>query len=94
MKVLKRIRNEILSAQYFAILAGTIWGLILGIKIILMFIVCMHSTKNTKIVVSVLLYTLTIIGVFFTAEKKKNICVASIINVLFDTMLVFCILAY
>ena len=94
MKILKRIRNEILSAQYFAMLAGIIWGLILCIKIILMFIACMHSNNDTKIVISVLLYTLTIIGVFFTAEKKKSICIVSLISFLFDTMLVFCILPY
>lgn len=91
MKTLKRIRNEILSEQYFVMLAGTIWGVILSIKIILMFIVCMHFTNNIKLV-SVLLYGLTIVGVFFTAEKKRSICILMLIGILFNTMLVFCML--
>lgn len=96
MKILKRIRNEIffLSEEDFTMLVKVIWGLILCIKIILIFIVCMYPTNIAKIIVSVLLYAFTIIGVFFTCEKKKNICIVSLISFLFDTMLVFCILPY
>lgn len=96
MKILKRIRNEIffLPEKDFAMLVKVIWGLILCIKIILIFIVCMYSTNITKIIVSAFLYTLTIIGVFLTAEKKENFCMVSLINFIFDTMLVFCILPY
>jgi len=96
MKILKRIRNEIffLSEEDFTMLVKVIWGLILCIKIIFIFIVCMYPTNIAKIIVSVLLYAFTIIGVFFTCEEKKNICIVSLISFLFDTMLVFCILPY
>lgn len=92
MKKLKRIRKDLLLAKNFSIIVGTIWGFILSLKMLLIFIVCMNPTNTTKIIVSTLLYVLTFIGVFFTTDKKKNICIISFINILFDTMLVFCIL--
>lgn len=90
MKTLKRVRNDILrrKGREKSKCIVAIWNLIFSIKALFMVMVEINAT-NRKIIFSVLLYVLTIIGVFFTVEKKKNICIIGFISILFDTIIAY-----
>ena len=91
MKQLKRLRDEIILDT---ILIHEIWGLILCIKIVFVFFTCMNPTDTSKIVMGVVLFTLTILGAIFTMTKKKSSYITCLISILFDIIMVLQTLPY
>ncbi len=94
MKKISRIRNEVLEAQYFATIAGTIRGLVLGIKLMIIFIVCMgHFTNEQKVIVGVVFFVLTLISSYFLS-KGKRFFISLIFWGFLDLAIFSCLLSY